>query len=74
MFTQNLWLATGDNGLAASMYAPYTVTAKVSSGTTVVFTESTESWNQFANRPGLVAVSGVIAPETATKPEGMQGL
>jgi len=42
MFTQNLWLATGDNGLCANMYAPCTVTAKVASGTSVTFTETTD--------------------------------
>ncbi|HTU76051.1 MAG TPA: beta-L-arabinofuranosidase domain-containing protein, partial [Trebonia sp.] len=42
MFTQCLWLATGDNGLVASMYAPCTVTARVATGTTVTFTESTD--------------------------------
>jgi Beta-L-arabinofuranosidase, GH127/Ricin-type beta-trefoil lectin domain-like len=43
MFTQNLWLATGDNGLCANMYAPCAVTAKVaSSGTSVTFTETTD--------------------------------
>ena len=42
MFTQSLWLATGDNGLAASMYGPCTVTAKVATGTTVTFTETTD--------------------------------
>ncbi|HEY0718176.1 MAG TPA: RICIN domain-containing protein, partial [Streptosporangiaceae bacterium] len=42
MFTQNLWLATGDHGLAASMYAPCTVTARVAGGTTVTVTETTD--------------------------------
>jgi hypothetical protein len=42
MFTQSLWLATGDNGLVANMYAPCTVTAKVATGTTVRFAESTD--------------------------------
>jgi Beta-L-arabinofuranosidase, GH127 catalytic domain/Ricin-type beta-trefoil lectin domain-like/Beta-L-arabinofuranosidase, GH127 middle domain len=42
MFTQSLWLATGDNGLVASMYAPCTVTARVATGVTVTFTESTD--------------------------------
>lgn len=31
-FTQELWLATSDNGLAAAMYAPSEVTAKVADG------------------------------------------
>ena len=42
MFTQNLWLATGDDGLCANMYAPCAVTAKVAGGTTVTFTETTD--------------------------------
>ena len=41
-FTEELWLATPDNGLCAAMYAPCSVTAKVtSSGTPVTITEST---------------------------------
>ena len=40
-YTENAWVATADNGLAAVLYAPCTVTAKVASGTTVTFTEST---------------------------------
>jgi hypothetical protein len=43
MFTQSLWLATGDDGLCANMYAPCTVTAEVaSSSTTITFTEATD--------------------------------
>lgn len=41
-FTEELWLATPDNGLCASMYAPSTVTAMVAGGATVTFTESTD--------------------------------
>lgn len=40
-FTEELWLATPDNGLCAAMYAPSTVTAMVAGGTTVTFTETT---------------------------------
>ena len=40
-FTEESWLATPDNGLCASLYAPTTVTAKVGDGTTVTFTETT---------------------------------
>src|ERR1035437_7727137 len=34
-FTQNLWYATQDNGLAALIYSPSEVTVKVASGVTV---------------------------------------
>ncbi|MFT3902888.1 MAG: glycoside hydrolase family 127 protein [Niabella sp.] len=40
-FTQNLWYATADNGLAALVYAPSAVTAKVADGTAVTFKEQT---------------------------------
>ncbi|MDR0796349.1 MAG: glycoside hydrolase family 127 protein [Tannerella sp.] len=40
-FTQNLWYATPDNGLAALIYSPSEVTAKVDKGTTVKITEDT---------------------------------
>ncbi|WP_236062342.1 RICIN domain-containing protein [Actinacidiphila acididurans] len=40
-FTENTWLATADNGLAAVLYAPTTVTAQVGNGTTVTITETT---------------------------------
>ena len=40
-FTEEAWLATPDNGLCAALYAPTTVTARVSDGTTVTFTETT---------------------------------
>lgn len=40
-FTQNLWYATEDNGLAAMVYSPSTVTAKVADGQTVTIKEET---------------------------------
>ncbi|MFK4122426.1 RICIN domain-containing protein [Streptomyces longwoodensis] len=40
-FTEELWLATPDGGLAASMYAPSQVRAQVAGGTTVTVTEDT---------------------------------
>ncbi|MCD8194013.1 MAG: glycoside hydrolase family 127 protein, partial [Tannerellaceae bacterium] len=40
-FTQNLWYATPDNGLAALAYSPSEVTAQVASGVTVKMTEET---------------------------------
>jgi DUF1680 family protein len=36
-FTQHLWMATAGNGLAAVLYAPSRVTAKVGDGTEVTF-------------------------------------
>ncbi|MFF2230739.1 RICIN domain-containing protein [Streptomyces anulatus] len=41
-FTEELWHATPDGGLAAAMYAPSEVTAKVADGTEVTFTEETD--------------------------------
>lgn len=41
-FTEHLWMATLDNGLAAPMYSPCTVTAKVGYGATVTITEHTD--------------------------------
>lgn len=40
-FSEHLWMATRDNGLAAVMYAPSQVTAKVAAGTEVKLTETT---------------------------------
>ncbi|WP_328603410.1 RICIN domain-containing protein [Amycolatopsis sp. NBC_00345] len=40
-FTEELWLATPDKGLAAAMYAASSVTAKVADGTSVTITEDT---------------------------------
>ncbi|MEU3459215.1 beta-L-arabinofuranosidase domain-containing protein, partial [Streptomyces sp. NPDC006733] len=41
-FTEELWLATPDLGLAAALYAPSVVTAQVGAGTTVTVTEDTD--------------------------------
>ena len=41
-FAQHLWLATADNGLAAVIYAPCRVTAKVGDGTEVTVTQATD--------------------------------
>ncbi len=40
-FTEHLWMATADNGLAAVMYAPSTVEAKVGNGQTIKIEEQT---------------------------------
>lgn len=40
-FTKHLWYASEDNGLAALVYSPNTVTAKVGSGVTVSIQEKT---------------------------------
>lgn len=40
-FIQNLWYATAENGLAAMVYGPSNVKAKVGDGTEVKFTEKT---------------------------------
>jgi hypothetical protein len=41
-YAEHLWLATQGNGLAAVMYAPCEVTAKVADGTRVTITEETD--------------------------------
>ncbi len=41
-FVQNLWYATADNGLAALVYGPSNVKARVSDGTEVRFIEQTD--------------------------------
>ncbi|MHC4543303.1 MAG: discoidin domain-containing protein, partial [Planctomycetota bacterium] len=41
-YAQHLWLATPDNGLAAVLYAPSQVTAKVGNGTKVTIRETTQ--------------------------------
>ena len=40
-FTQNLWYATADNGIAALVYAPSVITTKLADGTEVTFNEET---------------------------------
>lgn len=40
-FTQNLWYATADNGIAALVYAPSEATIKVGQGVDVHVTETT---------------------------------
>lgn len=40
-FAEHLWMATADNGLAAVLYAPSTVKAKVADGTEVAVSEET---------------------------------
>lgn len=40
-YAEHLWLATRDNGLAVALFAPSTVTAKVSDGTEVTIAEET---------------------------------
>ncbi|MGQ8338831.1 beta-L-arabinofuranosidase domain-containing protein [Sunxiuqinia sp. A32] len=41
-FVQNLWYATSDNGIAALVYGPSTVTAKVADGKEISITETTD--------------------------------
>lgn len=41
-YAEELWLATPDNGLCASLYAASEVSAKVGDGTTVTITEDTD--------------------------------
>jgi hypothetical protein len=41
-YAENLWLATADNGLCASLYAASQVTAKVGDGTAVVIAAETD--------------------------------
>ncbi|QHY93956.1 Ricin-type beta-trefoil lectin domain protein [Streptomyces sp. S4.7] len=58
-FTEELWLATPDRGLAAAMYAPSQVRAKVADGTEITVTEDTdypfkETVTLTVNTPGRV--------------------
>jgi hypothetical protein len=46
-FVENLWLATADNGLAAALYAPAEVQAKVGDGRVVRISEDT--WYPFSD-------------------------
>jgi hypothetical protein len=46
-FVENLWLATADNGLAAALYAPAEVKAKVGDGREVRISEDT--WYPFSD-------------------------
>lgn len=41
-FVEHLWMATAGNGIAAVLYAPCQVTAKVGDGTDVILTETTQ--------------------------------
>jgi Beta-L-arabinofuranosidase, GH127 len=41
-YAEHLWMATAENGIAAVLYAPSSVEAKVGSGATVKITEKTE--------------------------------
>ena len=41
-YAEELWLATPDDGLCLSLYAPCGITAKVANGSTVFISESTE--------------------------------
>lgn len=41
-FTEKLWFATGDNGIAALLYAPSVMQAKVGDGTEVTIVEKSE--------------------------------
>ncbi|MGQ9575452.1 MAG: beta-L-arabinofuranosidase domain-containing protein [Thermoguttaceae bacterium] len=41
-FTEHLWMATAGNGLAAAMYAPCQLKAKVGDGTQIAIIESTD--------------------------------
>jgi DUF1680 family protein len=41
-YAENLWLASADDGLCASLYAASSVTAKVGDGTTIRITEATD--------------------------------
>ncbi|MBN1124917.1 MAG: glycoside hydrolase family 127 protein [Sedimentisphaerales bacterium] len=51
-YVQNLWQATPGNGLAAVLYSPCMVTAKVGDGTAVIIREVT--YYPFSERIGLI--------------------
>ncbi len=56
-FTQNLWYATADGGLAATMYSPSQVRAKVANGVDVHFIEDTKYPFEEKVRFRLVSIS-----------------
>lgn len=56
-FTQHLWMASADNGLAALVYAPCKVTTRVDSGKQVTITEST-------NYPFSDEIKFIVSTET----------
>jgi hypothetical protein len=58
-FTEELWLATPDDGLCAAMYAPCSVTAQVGGGTQVTVTEDT-------GYPFTDAVTLTVSPSAPT--------
>ncbi len=60
-YVQNMWKATGDNGLAVIAYGPNQVTAQVADGKTAVFTQDT-------NYPFDEAIVLNYAGETAVFP------
>jgi DUF1680 family protein len=58
-FAEELWLATSDHGLCASLYAASEVTAKVAAGKTVTITETTDY--PFSDRIDLkIATSAAV--------------
>ncbi len=61
-YAESLWMATPGNGLAAVLYAPCQVTAKVGDGTTVTIVEGTRY--PFEGRIRL----GVLAPQAVSFP------
>lgn len=61
-FTEHLWMATRDNGLAAVMYAPSRVKAKVGDGTEVTLTEMTAYPFDEAIAIGVEAAKAVRFP------------
>jgi hypothetical protein len=58
-FTENLWMASAGNGLAAVLYAPSNVTARVGNGVQVTITENT-------GYPFTDEIEFTLAPERET--------
>ena len=58
-FTENLWMASAGNGLAAVLYAPSKVTARVGKGVQVTITENT-------GYPFTDEIKFTLAPERET--------
>src|ERR1035441_4672726 len=58
-FTENLWMASAGNGLAAVLYAPSKVTARVGNGVQVTITENT-------GYPFTDEIEFTLAPERET--------
>jgi Beta-L-arabinofuranosidase, GH127 catalytic domain/Beta-L-arabinofuranosidase, GH127 middle domain/Concanavalin A-like lectin/glucanases superfamily len=73
MFAENLWLATNDGGLCASLYASSEVTAKVADGSTVNIVTETEYHFRDTIKLTVAAAKAVQFPLYLRVPKWCQG-